>query len=211
MSKKARLIIISAGCCCIIAAAALTLYNQWTSKKAADEADKLSASFFELLEAATPEPDDGEPGTDEFLTENAPNEAETDGEEEPASVSVGGYNVCGSISIPKIGVELAVISDWSYTNLNISACRYRGAPDGQLMVMAHNYNKHFGRLNGLSQGDTVTFTGVGGAVYTYEVTVIETLAGNQLRELISGEEWDMTLFTCTYGGENRVVARLRLV
>ena len=198
--------IIGLGCCCIIAAAALTLYNQQTAKRAADEAERLSASFFELLEAATPAPDDDEPRTDEFIAENV-----SEAEGEPASVDVGEYKVCGSISIPALGIELAVISDWSYANLNISACRYRGAADGQLMVMAHNYNKHFGRLSTLSAGDTAQFIGVDGTVYSYEVIAMETLAGNQLRELIAGEDWDMTLFTCTYGGENRVVARLRLV
>ena len=207
MSKKTRILIISLGCCCIIAAAVLTLYNQWTSKKAADEADRLTTSFFDMLEAAAPKPNEETPDVDEFLDENEP----TGTEEEPVTVSVGGYEVCGSISITKIGVELAVISDWSYTNLNISACRYRGTPDNRMIVMAHNYNKHFGRLSSMAAGDAVRFTGVDGTVYDYEVTGTETLAGNQLREVVSGGEWDLTLFTCTYGGENRVVVRCKLL
>ena len=164
-----------------------------------------------MLEAATPEPDEAPLGEDEFLEEEAPDESAAEESEEPATISVGGYEVCGSISIPKMGVELAIISDWSYANLNISACRYSGSPDGQMIVMAHNYTRHFGRLRSLAAGDEVRVTGVDGTIYDYEVTVTETLASNQLGVVMSGDNWDLTLFTCTYGGENRVVVRLRLV
>lgn len=202
MSRKVkivRIILITLGCCCILAAAALSLYNRWLSARAADEADRLSASFSALLENAAPS--EPESGADSGLEDAATDTSEI------VSMTIDGYDVCGSINIPAIDIELAVISNWSYKSLNMSACRYSGSPDAQLIIMAHNYAEHFGRLKELEPGDTVRFAGVHGDVYTFEVIGTETWATNQLQDIVSGDDWDLTLFTCTYSGANRVVVR----
>ena len=48
-----------------------------------------------------------------------------------------------------------------------------------------------------------------GATYTYEVTEIETLKDTAVKEMTVPEnrEWDMTLFTCTTGGQARAAVR----
>lgn len=120
-------------------------------------------------------------------------------------------NICGIVSIPDIGVELSVIMDWSYAHLKISACRFSGTPDGQMILLAHNYSYHFGGLKDLEPGDAVTFTDANGAVYNYAVMRTEAWATDQLREIIAGDDWDLTLFTCTYGGASRVTVRCERV
>ena len=50
------------------------------------------------------------------------------------------------------------------------------------------------------------FTDVDGNVYNYEVAELETLQPAAVDEMKSGE-WDLTLFTCTIGGQTRVTVR----
>jgi sortase A len=72
-----------------------------------------------------------------------------------------------------------------------------------LVIMAHNYNSHFGRLSKLSEGDRVTFTDMDGILTTYEVIALDILNPYAVEEVTSGD-FDLTLFTCTYGGKSRV-------
>lgn len=205
--KLVKTILIGLGCCCIAAAAALVVYNRWDAARAGAESEKLVGSLKSLLETAVhQQPDVIDDGVDIAL-ENAQAQDDAD----IGFVTIDGYDICGSLYIPAIDIELAVLSEWSYPNLAVSACRYSGSPEGQLIVIAHNYDLHFGRLKNLVPGDKVRFNGVDGKTYTYEVTGTETWATNQLEEIISGDEWDLTLFTCTYGGANRVVVRCVMV
>ena len=55
-------------------------------------------------------------------------------------------------------------------------------------------------------GDTVQFTDMKGKVYIYEVGDIEILPPTATEEMIVSD-WDLTLYTCTYGGESRVTVR----
>ena len=69
--------------------------------------------------------------------------------------------------------------------------------------MAHNYNTHFGGLNRRGEGDTVLFTDMDGVVTTYEVVARDVLYYGEYDQL-TDHEYDLTLFTCTYGGKGRV-------
>ena len=52
-------------------------------------------------------------------------------------------------------------------------------------------------------GDTVTFTDMDAKTYYYEVVALDVLGPYDVEEMTSGA-FDLTLFTCTYGGQNRV-------
>jgi sortase A len=69
--------------------------------------------------------------------------------------------------------------------------------------MAHNYSSHFGRIDQLSMGDPVLFADVNGKLTEFEVVGREVLPPTAVEEMTSGA-YDLTLFTCTYGGANRV-------
>lgn len=203
--KTIKVIMVILGCCFILAAAAFKMNNYNESEQAGKEADKLSTQLQEMLDANAQSADSRD-GDDPSL-----GMLDIDETEGISTVKVGEYSVCGTISIPSIGIELAVIDDWSYSNLHISANRFYGSPDKQLMIMAHNYARHFGKINQLSLGDEVIFTDMQGVAYHYVVSETTLLATDQLNEIVAGKDWDLTLFTCTYGGANRVVVRCSLV
>ena len=48
---------------------------------------------------------------------------------------------------------------------------------------------------------------VNGNVFTYEVTEVYTLGAEDVEEMVTGDEWDLTLFTCTLGGQSRITVR----
>lgn len=192
---------ITLGCCCILAAAALSAYNHWDTQRAAEESQRLTSSLENMLAAG------GIANADLVAQVDKNIDAADEDLDAMAALSISGYDVCGVVSMPAINVELAVIRDWSYPNLTASACRYSGTPDGQMILLAHNYHGHFGDIEDLVPGDEVTFTDVEGTVYTYQVAGTEIWATNQLREIISGDTWDLTMFTCTYSGNHRTVVR----
>ena len=102
---------------------------------------------------------------------------------------------------------LSGIADWSYPQLQIAPCRYSGSVfTDDLVIMAHNYPKHFGELKNMSTGDELTFTDMDSNTIRYRVVALEILPPDAVEDVTSGE-FALTLFTCTYGGENRVVLR----
>jgi len=123
------------------------------------------------------------------------------------SVKVEGEDYIGVLDIPSLGLSLPVMDNWSYPKLKKAPCRYSGSfLTDDMIIAGHNYKRHFGQLSRLRQGDKITFTDVDGFVYTYQIADIETLAGTDVNDMKSGN-WDLTLFTCTYGGKSRVTVR----
>ena len=108
----------------------------------------------------------------------------------------------GWLRIPSLELELPVQAEWSYPALKTPPCRYAGTPEAGLVIAAHNYEQHFARLSLLAAGDAVEFTDVSGAVHRYTVMQVETLAPTAVDEMTGGD-WDLTLFTCTYSGQAR--------
>lgn len=89
------------------------------------------------------------------------------------TVEVGGYAYIGYLSIPGIGRELPVMTDWSDEKLKVSPCRYYGSIQSENMVLAaHNYSGFFGRLKELSAGAKPSFTGADGQTRRYVVAEI---------------------------------------
>jgi sortase A len=120
---------------------------------------------------------------------------------------IDGYNYIGSLSFPTMKLELPVMETWDYTRLKIAPCRYSGSvKTNNLVIAAHNYTRHFGSLKSLNKGDKVYFTDMDNKVYTYEVEETEILAPTAIEEM-TNSAYDLTLFTCTYGGKSRVTVR----
>lgn len=125
-------------------------------------------------------------------------------------IEINGNTYIGYISIPELSLELPVMSEWNYDNLKISPCRYKGtAANGDLIIAAHNYQSHFGRLKEIYNGSKIYFTDGDGVVREYEIQQVETIEGQDIAamEFGSDDTWDMTLFTCTIWGGSRVTVR----
>ena len=121
--------------------------------------------------------------------------------------SLQGYDLVGIIRVPAVDVELPVLNSWSYDLLKLSPCRYSGSIDGQdLILMGHNYKKHFAPLRQLSPGDRVEFLDTIGTIHAYVVAETEVLKPTQPDELTASEH-ALTIFTCTPGGQSRFVVR----
>ena len=135
--------------------------------------------------------------------------------EEPSGqmvpVPLDGYDAIGILSIPALEVELPVLSDWSYEKLKKAPCHYHGSCYGtDFVIAAHNYPAHFGRLSELQPEDLILFTDTTGAVHCYQVSLIETLSATATEEMITSG-FDLSLYTCTPGGSNRVTVRCEKV
>ena len=113
--------------------------------------------------------------------------------------------------MPTLGLTLPVMSDWSYEKLRIAPCRYWGSVyDDSLVILAHNYARHFGGIKDLEIGDIVQFIGADSVIYRYAVAAQETPERGDVAAM-TGSDYDLTLFTCTYGGRQRVTVRLNRV
>lgn len=124
--------------------------------------------------------------------------------------TIEGNEYIGVLEIPALELELPVMSQWSYPKLKVAPCRYKGsAYRNDLILMAHNYATHFGGLKNLRIGDSVAFTDMDGNVFNYEVMEVEVLQPAAIEEMESGD-WDLTLFTCTVGGQSRITIRCEL-
>ena len=186
MKRAAVFIII--GCILLVSSAVLFICNEVGSFRAAEESMKILSSLEkEMLSDA--------PGTiDEY-------------EGVMPTRLVDGINTVGVVSVPSVGIEVPVAAEWCYQNLKKSACRYSGtAKEGKLIILAHNYRRHFGSLGKTENGDEVQFLDVNGTLYVYKITDTEILGKYELDRLTDTDS-DLTLFTCTYGGKKRVVVR----
>lgn len=124
--------------------------------------------------------------------------------------TIDGIDYIGTLSVSSLGLDLPVISGWSYPGLRIAPCRYAGsAYSHDLVIAGHNYLSHFGNLKTLREGDEVALTDADGNVFVYHVVMCEILDPTAVEEMVSGD-WDLTLFTCTIGGGSRVTIRCEL-
>lgn len=189
MSRCFGIVCILLGVCCLLSAAGLVVYNKWDDKNA----QKASQDMLQEIQQQIAEESDGE-NEEQHLQQMPVGE-------------IKGYEYIGILTIPALEVELPVLTDWSYAKLKVAPCLYYGncyEPD--FVIAAHNYQSHFGRLSKLQAGDIVTFTDVSGNIYGYEVILIETLAENATKEMITSG-FDLSLYTCTPGGGSRVTVR----
>ena len=190
---------LGAGLLLIAAALALAAYNVIDAQRAARSAAQALEALSQTTAVSAAEPE-------EASADNAPAYL-ADPEMPMRTVSFDGNDYIGRVDVPSLGLSLPVISEWSYPRLKIAPCRYTGSAYlDNLIIAAHNYSSHFGNLNRLNTGDTVTFTDVDGNQFTYAVSLIEDLPGTAIEEMQAGE-WDLTLFTCTLGGRSRVTVR----
>ncbi len=212
MNRKYAWCWIMTGTMLLLAALFLVLFNLHQDKKSGDASQQALSDLRQAMSEYTTEeiiePETMPEGGDlfeEYVKETEP----TEPPEDPA-VELGGQFYTGILTIPSLGVELPVIRDWSYPNLRQAPCRYRGAAAaGDLVIAAHNYQSHFGKLNHLASGEQIVFTDVHGKVYVYEVLQTEMINGHDVDAMLAGsdEEWDLTLFTCTLSGQSRVSVR----
>ena len=209
MTKKAGIAIVAVGAALILSALVLLLHNRYADARAGREAETLLASVEAAIssqaaaeqEKTRPRGQETRPTGEENGTE--PTAAEALDPEMPVAM-LEGYGYVGYVEIPALGLKLPVMSDWDYTRLEIAPCRQFGSSrKDDLVIAAHNFESHFGRLKEMSVGNTVTFTDMAGIVNTYRAEMIETLSPKDV-DAVQNSGYDLVLYTCTRDGQERV-------
>ena len=174
------------GVLCIAGAVCLYTHNRSEDVMAGDSADKDLSGVIEQVA-------DGN------------NEIPTSGE--MPAVDVNGSTYIGIVSLPSLGIQLPIQREWSTANAKIAPCRYMGSVyENDLIVAAHNYTRHFGLIKNLMSGDQIIITDMNGNSFYFEVVNTEIIDSFDIEQMEEGE-WDLTLFTCTVGGQSRVTVR----
>ena len=193
--KQKGRFLIRLGLLLIAAALCFIIYNLYEEHRARVQSGQALDALQEYI-----------PGSDQNDDTSMPDYMLNPDMEMPTQ-TIDGIDYIGVLEIPSLNLELPVISQWSYPNLRIAPCRYSGsAYSGGLVIAAHNYDSHFGRLKTLQTDDEVIFTDIDGNTFAYKVAVMEILEPLATEEMKS-EEWDLSLFTCTIGGRSRVTVR----
>ena len=185
MAKRIGVLCIILGFCCLFSAVGLIAYNQMEEKSA----EAASAAMLHNVQQITET--EGKAPAAEYPAEMP-------------TVDVDGNPCIGMLSIPVLELELPVISEWDYDRLKIAPCRqYGSTKTDDLVIAAHNYASHFGRLAQLRTGDLLTFTDMDAETILYGVVTVDVLEPTAV-DTVKDSEFDLVLYTCTYGGENRV-------
>ena len=204
MSKRGKLC-TALGLLLLLAALGLTAYNLWRDAMASMSVDVVLGRLTPTLssrQSELPALSSGEALEEAFVPDYVLNPEMAMPEE-----TIDGRNYIGVLDIPALELSLPIISEWSYDALQIAPCRYSGSAYlDNLVIAGHNYRSHFVSLPQLQPGDTVTFTDMDGNVFSYEVSSLETLSPYAVSDMTSGD-WDLTLFTCTVGGQSRLAIR----
>ena len=188
---------INLGLLLLAAALFLTVYNRMASYEAGETSRQVIEQLCETLPTESTAGTEA-PAVPEYLLDA--------GREMPVQ-TINGRDYIGVLSIPSLELELPVISQWDYPALKVAPCRYSGSLyQDNLIICAHNYASHFGKLKTLQPGDTVQFTDMDENVVTFRMVERETLGPTDVEGMEAGD-WDLTLFTCTVGGQTRVTIR----
>ena len=188
------------GALLIVGAIALIFWNQKEDAAAKDSVAQIVPQLVQQIQENT----DANADADILPELQKPMELLTEEDKKMTEVEIDGNLYIGYLSIPALNMELPVMSNWSYDQLRIAPCRYNGSIRGEdLVLMAHNYNSHFGQISQLVIGDEVIFIDMDGKTTCYAVVGTDVLDPSAV-EIMTAGEFDLTLFTCTYGGASRV-------
>lgn len=186
----------------LVGAGVLLFYNSSENDRIEEESLETVTELENILEQQINEQDDSQNNTQR--TEETSNNDRT-------SINIKGQNYIGIVYIPILNnLALPVIENCTESNLKVSVCRYSGSlKENNFVIAGHNYKSSFGKLSKLAVGNIAYFKDVNGNVYKYHCKAIETLSPKSVNEMVTGD-WDLTLFTCTYNGANRVAYRFEL-
>lgn len=200
---------MAVGAALILSALVLLLHNRYADARAGREAETLLAGVEAAISSqAAAEQEKTRPRRQETRPTGEKNGTEPTATEaldpEMPVAMLEGYGYVGYVEIPALGLKLPVMSDWDYTRLEIAPCRQFGSSRADdLVIAAHNFESHFGRLKEMSLGNTVTFTDMAGIVNTYRAEMIETLSPKDV-DAVQNSGYDLVLYTCTRDGQERV-------
>ena len=208
MNKKSFVFLLL-GLLLLAAAAALTCYNVSESRHVGERSETITARLKMRLPSEQTESAAADRSHDSDTPVASAQKPDylTNPEMDMPAQEIDGERYIGLLRLPTLELELPVLETWSYERLKLAPCHYTGSAYLHNMVIAaHNYTVHFGKLELLSLGDPIIFEDMDGNSFRYEVASIEILAPTAISEM-TDSEWALTLFTCTLSGANRITVR----
>lgn len=205
MKSKIGILCMLLGAALILGALSLFVMNQRTSR----DAELFAEEILPVILDEIPQASQATPTTESEsqASWSISDELLVPEDQTMEEVIIDGNGYVGYIIIPDLKLELPVMSNWDMTKLKISPCRYAGSlVTDDLVIMAHNYKSHFGKLSQLTEGSEVCFTDMNGKLWKYRVVAIDILPADAIDEMNAGE-YDLTLFTCASNRSNRVTVR----
>ena len=187
------------------AALALSAYNLWDGYRAEQSREKLLEEYRDKNQNIS---DEGKQ-TDE--SDGQIPDYQLNPEMEMPKIALedlDGAACIGVLEIPAIDLKLPVLSEWSYPLLKKAPCRYSGSAYlDNLVIAAHNYRTHFGKLKELETGDEVIFTDAAGNRFRIQSGggrgTDSTKRGRYDKRRVGVKFVRM----CTLDGKNRVTVR----
>lgn len=187
------------GTICILFGLLLFSKNLWEDYQVGKETELIKESLKEKSRTEI-----------EKLMDNRPDYIKNPHMEMP-KLTINGNDYIGYVIIPSLELELPVLSSWSYPKLKIAPARYEGSVYlNNMILLAHNYKVHFGKLHRLNIGDIIQFKDMDDNLFEFTVEKKEELDKTQVKDMLSAD-WDLTLFTCTLGGEARTTIRCKRI
>ena len=161
------------------------------------------ADLSDLYENILSEPEVQEPVVDEEPTER----------EEPEKQYLEGYEIVGTIRIPKTGIEYPVLSKVTKKSLETSVAILYGPgvnEPGNTVIVGHNYrNKRFFSNNDkLTSGDEVILTNVYGETVTYVIYNMYYTSPDDAEYMLRNVEEgvrEISLSTCNDDSSQRLI------
>lgn len=188
MKNRRGILLMLVGLILISGAGGLLLYNNWQEKKS----KKFVVSVMDEFEHVV------DPFKEEELY--LPKQMQ--------SIVIDGKEYIGFLDFPTLDQSFPILKNCNDELLKLAPCRYTGSYLKDNMIIAgHNYNSGFGLIKTLEIGDNVLFTDTLGNTLTYKVKDVQEIDGMDIKGMKEKGEWDLTLFTCTYGGQSRYAVR----
>ena len=209
-SKLVGIVLVAAGAITMLASGVAMVHTRAEDNSAAVFSERITQTLIEQIELSPIREDRAQltrssteiSKSNEDIPEDLP--VVTD---EPKYLMIDGVNYIGVLSIPALGIELPVNRTWSYSALRLTPCRYSGSIDSNsLVIAAHSYEAHFGYIDTLSVGEAIILTDVEGDEHIYQVAKVEVVEPTRVDDVIYSD-YDLTLFTCTESGKERILVR----
>ena len=137
-------------------------------------------------------------------------------DEEIPYIEYEGYQVIGTIQIPKIKIEYPILIESTEDSLKKSITRVGNGKvneTGNLTLAGHNFlnASMFGRIDKLENNDEIIISDLYGNQVTYKVFDKYVTDPNDVRVLegVEKNKKEITLITCINGRENRLIIKAR--
>ena len=183
------------------AALFLSIYNIYEDEKAEESAKEVAVQLSEKMDESIEQKISDKLDVPDYVRYP---------EIEMPMIEIDGESYIGFLEIPELNLSLPVIAgEWSEAKLKKAPCLYEGSVYMDDMIIAgHNYRSHFSPLKKLKEGTEIYFIDAEGNVFPYVLAWTEVIEEYDVHKMQSKtEEWDLTLFTCTYGGRERYTLR----